>query len=313
MGCEDLGEIVHTKKTALREFSGQKLAIDAAFWFQRYYHASVKEEFSPEERTVQDCCDVSQAIALLISLPDLFRYNIIPVFVFDPMRNSRPSKAKTNVPYLENTPDVSEPEKHFPFLQRPTELLLSSLDIPFCEAPLYADADASVFAREERVDVVVSNDYDTVLYGSPLTIRKSFDSHWEKIDINSILEQNGLNYRELLDVAILVGTDEVQGPYKENIEEAVTEVRQASDIEELESEYNEVLRGPSLRVNAPAPKFQDLHHHYQNPPVTPYSARPEPSSPDPDISGAGKLLYEYIDIKIDKINSLLDPIWETID
>jgi len=311
MGFEDATEIATPKQTALSEFSGQILAIDAAFWFQRYYYSQVKNEFSVEYRTVKKEFDISQSLALLLSLPDLLRHNITPLFIFDPMRRSRPSKAETEIPYLQNTPNTSEPEKHFPFLQRPTELLLSYLDIPFCESPLYAEADASVLARNNHVDAVVSRDYDTLLYGAPVTIRKPYAEPWEKIELEPLLEQNNLKYRELLDVAILTGTDEVQGPYKGHIKEAISKVRGVNDLDSFESNQNEYLRGPSLDINAPSPTFEDLHIHYRNPPVIPYPAWPDVSFPDPNFTSAGRFIYRYLGEKSELVH-LLDPIRKAI-
>lgn len=312
MGCEDLYSLVEAEPTSIREYSGEKLAIDASFWFERYYFAVVRDGFSLKERTANGECDISQALSLLSSLPDLLRHNITPLFVFDPIRRSRSSTADTAVPYLQDTPDLSEPENHTAFLQRPTEILLNFLDVPYCESPLYAEADASVYAREGRVDSVVSRDYDAVLYGSPHVVRKPYDSNWEKIELESLLDNHQLNMRELLDVAILTGTDEVAGPYKENISEAVDLVKNTEDLGSLESEYENVLRGPSLSATDPAPTFDQLHKHYLEPPVIPYPARPNVSHPEPDYQKSGRFIHNYLSKKPSIVEQLLDPIKESI-
>jgi len=313
MGCEDLQYIVDAKSSSLSDFSGQTLAIDAVFWFQRYYYARTLNEIPPANRVVDHTCDVSQAISLLLSIPDLFRNNITPIFIFDPMNRSRPSKAETTAQYLENAPDTSEPEKHFPFLQRPTELILKYLNIPYCEAPLFAEADASVFARSGLADAVVSNDYDTLLYGAPITLRKRRNNAmWEKIKLESVLIENQLTYREFLDVAILVGTDEVLGPYKGHIEEAVDKVQHVENLDEFETEQNRYLRGSSLQVTKPAPTFEELHELYLDPPVTEHSIRPKPTYPIPDFSSVAQFLYQELDQDAKMIETLLNPIKGTV-
>ena len=312
VGCEDLHDIVDPEPSRLAAFSGQKLAIDASFWFQRYYFARTITELSSDDRAV-GVSDISQGLTLLLSLPDLFRNDIIPIFVFDPMRRSRPSKSNPTSDHLEHAPDTSEPEKHLPFLQRPTKTLLETLDIPYCEAPLYAEADASVFAQNGRVDAVVSNDYDTLLYGAPITLRKRRnDSTWETIELEAVLNQNGLSYREFLDVAILVGTDEAQGPYKNHIDEATHKVQQAENLDEFEAEYNEYLRGPSLRVEDPAPAFAELHDLYADPPITPGPDRPAPTVPEPDFAAVGDFLFQELNQNPAMLEKLLDPIQETV-
>lgn len=312
VGCEDLHEIVDPESCRLAAFSGRTLAIDAAFWFQRYYFARTVTELSPEARVVGSS-DISQSLSLLLSLPDLFRHDIVPIFVFDPMQRSRPSKSNPTSEHLEHAPDPSEPEKHLPFLQQPTKTVLETLDIPYCEAPLYAEADASVFAQNGRADAVVSNDYDTLLYGSPITMRKRpNESMWQKVELETVLDRNGLSYREFLDVAILVGTDEAQGQYKNYISEAIQEVRDAEDLDALEDEHNEYLRGPSLRVGDPAPTFTELHDLYTDPPVTPNPARPVPTAPDPDFAAVGDFIFQELKQTPEMLETLLDPIQETV-
>lgn len=312
MGCEDLHDIVDPEPSRLAAFPGQTLAIDAAFWFQRYYFARTIKELSPEDRML-GTSDISQALTLLLSLPDLFRHDIVPIFVFDPMQRSRPSKSNSSSEHLEHAPDSSEPEKHLPFLQRPTQILLEMLDIPYCEAPLFAEADASVFAQNGRADAVVSNDYDALLYGTPITLRKQMNkSTWDRIELETVLDRNGLSYREFLDVAILAGTDEAQGPYKGHIDEAVHEVRHAEDLDAFEAEQNKYLRGPSLEVDDSAPTFAELHDLYADPPVTSNPDRPVPTAPDPDFAAAGDFLFQKLKQKPAMLETLLDPIQETV-
>lgn len=311
MGCEDLGQIAATKKTRLSEFKGGVLAIDAAFWFQRYYYAVVTEQIPKDDRIVEDRSDISQAFSLLVSLPDLFRHDITPIFVFDPMRRSRPSKSNTTIPYLQHAPNPSEPEKHFPFLQRATEVLFWHLDIPFSVAPLFAEADASAFVIDGHADAVVSNDYDTVLFGAPTTLRKSFGSEWQKVEFEATLDKNGLTYRELLDVAILTGTDEIRGPYNRHIDEAISIVKEAEDLDEFEREYDESLRAPSLNVGDPHLTFDELHMFYDRPAINPQCNWPKPSKPEPDFSSAGKFLYE-IGVRPELFSVLLDHIQDEI-
>lgn len=311
MGCRGLGKIIDAENTRLSEFHNKTLAIDAPFWLQRYYYSQVVDDISTDIRTTKHGADISQLFALLISLPDFLRYNITPVFVFDPARRSRSSKAETTVPYLQHAPDTTEPEKHLPFLQRATELLLRALDIPYCEAPLYADADASKFVAEGRADAIISNDYDALLYGADTMLQKSFGDPWQEINLDHILASNSLSFRMFLDIAILTGTDEVGGPYYDQTEDAVTEIKDADDLGTLESHYNEYLRHSSLNLNATAPTFEELHEHYLNPPVTPCPTRPETSFPNPEFKIAGEHL-QRLDIPIDCMVKFLDDIRETV-
>ncbi|KTG24744.1 hypothetical protein [Haloferax profundi] len=312
MGCEDLRQITGRQETKLSEFRGGVLAIDATFWLQRYYHAVVTKQIPKDDRVVEGECDISQAFSLLVSLPDIFRHDITPVFFFDPMRRSRRrSKSDTTISYLQHAPNPSEPQKHFPFLQRATEVMLWHLDIPFSVAPLYAEADASVYVRGGYADAVVSNDYDTLLFGAPTTLRKPFGSPWETVEFESTLNRNDLTYRELLDVAILTGTDEIRGPYNRHIDEAMSLVKSAEDLDEFEQEYNEYLRAPSLNVNDPYPTFEELRMLYEYPVTNPHCNWPKPSGPSPDIPSLVKFLYK-LGVRPELFSVLLDDIQDEI-
>jgi len=307
MGCEDLYDIVVSEETYLSAFSGDILAIDAPFWFQRYYNAVVTERFSKDTWILKEKYNISQLLSLMVSLPDLFSNNIVPVFFFDPMRRNTNPKSGAEIPYLEHSPTTSEPEKQFPFLPRPTELIFKYLDIDYCEAPLYAEADASRYAAKGIVDVVASNDYDTLLYGAPVIIRKKPCSRtWLKVDLEETLTQNEITHRMLRDAAILAGTDEVQGPYKGHIEEAIKKIKQADDLDEFESKQYNNLRAASLKVSDDQPTFEDLHELYQCPPIS--WSDLDPSFPSPDLSKTANFLHRDLGLEVDTIDELLSPI-----
>lgn len=311
MGCEDLYDIVASEETYLSSFSGDVIAIDSTFWFERYYNKIVIDRYPKEIRIVNGKYNISQLLSLIVSLPHLLQNNIVPVFFFDPMRRNSHPKSNAEIPYLEYSPTTSEPEKQFPFLQRPTELVLKYLDIDYCEAPLYAEADASKYAAEGIVDVVASNDYDTLLYGAPVTIRKKpYSSTWLKVDLEETLTQNEITYRELLDAAILAGTDEVQGPYKRHIEEAIEKIKKSNDLNDFEAKENDNLRAPSLKVSDDSPTFEELHNLYLDPPVSWENL--DPSFPNPDLYTSANFLDKGLKLKDDIINDILSPIDSTL-
>lgn len=295
MGCEDLNKLVPSRRTSLSEHSEETLAIDSAHWFRRYLYA-IRDDL-PSGHTISynnKKYDISQPLALLQSIPVLLRHQITPVFFFDPQRRSPDSKSDTKIPHLENTPEVGSAVEHTAFLQRPTEILLQYLDIDYWEGVRFAEADACVFAKAGLADAVVSNDYDTILYRAPKTLKKTFSRSWEEIDFQLVLDENDIKYRELLDVAALVGTDEVAGPYATHPEEALKIVRQADNLDLFESEHESQLRHPSLDISRPAPSFSQLHDHYADPPTIQFEGFCEPSNPDPDFQAIVGFLEGYL-------------------
>ena len=121
-----------------------------------------------------------------------------------------------------------------------------------------------------------------------------------------------MRHDQFLDVAILVGTDEVLGPYKGHIEEAVDKVQHVENLDEFETEQNRYLRGSSLQVTKPAPTFEELHELYLDPPVTEHSIRPNPTYPIPDFSSVAQFLYQELDQDAKMIETLLNPIKGTV-
>lgn len=313
MGCEDIYNIVDSEECYLSDFSGKTIAIDSTFWFDRYYHKVVKHDFSEETVLVGGQRYISQTISLLTSIPHLISNDITPVFFFDPMRGNPYPKAGAEVPYLEHSP-VAEPSKQFPFLQRSTELVLDYLDITYYEAPRDAEADASKYAQKGPADVVASNDYDTLLYGAPKIIKKKpFAKRWEKISLEETLKQNDIIHRELLDTAILTGTDEVIGPYKNHIHEAIEKVKAADSLDEFEKAEKSTLRAPSGRVFDNVPSFRELRDLYLHPPVSnkfrnDFNEGVDPSITDPNITLLTRYLSQMLKLDGDVIDELITPI-----
>ncbi len=103
--------------------------------------------------------------------------------------------------------------------------LLTYMGIPWIQAPSDAEAQGAFMVRKGDVVALASNDYDSLLYGSPLTVRyltiTGFDYLPSKgmikplvpeiIDLNDTLEKLGITREQLIDIAILIGTDFNEG------------------------------------------------------------------------------------------------------
>ena len=99
--------------------------------------------------------------------------------------------------------------------------LLKHLGIPFVQAPSEAEAQTSYMAARGDVWASNSRDYDSLLFGSPrllryLTIsgREFLPSKGvsrplkpELIDLKKLLSYHELTHKQLIDLAILIGTD----------------------------------------------------------------------------------------------------------
>ena len=97
--------------------------------------------------------------------------------------------------------------------------LLKAMGIPVVQAPSEGEAEASFLCRKKNLFAVVSQDYDSLLFGAPrliqnLTIsrkKKTFSGYTEvlpvEIELDLVLNELGINLDQLICLGILVGTD----------------------------------------------------------------------------------------------------------
>jgi len=99
--------------------------------------------------------------------------------------------------------------------------LLDAMGIPWVDAPSEGEAQASTMAMEGTVKAVASQDHDSIVFGAPVLIRNVTISGKrrlpgkgivinvvpERIQLSSVLDATGLSREQLVDFAILLGTD----------------------------------------------------------------------------------------------------------
>ena len=103
--------------------------------------------------------------------------------------------------------------------------MLDALGIPYIQAPSEGEAQASYMVQNGEAFAVGSQDFDCLLFGAPLLVRNLTSSekrklpkkqayttvHPEKISLYPGLEKLGISREQLIDIAILVGTDFNEG------------------------------------------------------------------------------------------------------
>jgi flap endonuclease-1 len=99
--------------------------------------------------------------------------------------------------------------------------LLEAMGIPWVDAPSEGEAQASRMAIEGSVNAVASQDHDSMVFGAPVLVRNVTISgkrrlpskgivinvQPERIRLSSVLSATGLTREQLVDFAILLGTD----------------------------------------------------------------------------------------------------------
>lgn len=128
--------------------------------------------------------------------------------------------------------------------------LLTLLGIPFVEAPSEAEAQTAHMALRGEVWAASSKDYDSLLFGAPRLVRyltisgKEFlpskgitrPLKPELIDLDKLLSHYQIDREQLIDVALLVGTDFNEGVKGIGPKTALDLVKQYGKLENLPNE-----------------------------------------------------------------------------
>jgi flap endonuclease-1 len=128
--------------------------------------------------------------------------------------------------------------------------LLSLLGIPYVQAPSEAEAQTAYMAMRGDVWAASSKDYDSLLFGAPkllryLTIygREFLPSKGtsralkpELIDLNEFLSFYNINREQLIDLAILIGTDFNEGIKGIGPKTAIKLIKKHKKLENLPSD-----------------------------------------------------------------------------
>jgi len=200
-------------------------------------------------------------------------YDIQPVFVFDGKppefkmqtldeRRQYREKAKREWEAAVNRGDLSTAwskavrmDSLSRALQDDAKMLLELLGIPYVQAPQEGEAQAAHMAKQGAVWAANSRDYDSILFGSPRLVRYVTISGQEflpskgrarplipeVIDLSVLLDKLGLTREQLVDLAILVGTDFNQGIKGVGPKTALKLIKQHGKLENLPEEYREKL------------------------------------------------------------------------
>jgi len=150
--------------------------------------------------------------------------------------------------------------------------LLHLLGIPYVQAPGEAEAQAAYLAAQGHVWATNSQDYDSLLFGTPRLVRyvtiqgreylpsKGVARRVEPelIETEDLLANRGISREQLIDVAILVGTDFNEGVRGIGPKTSLKLVREYGSIENL----------PEIIKSKVSTNYEEIRRIFLNPPVT---------------------------------------------
>src|SRR5467141_2000063 len=262
-----LTPILKREQTTLKALNGTSFAIDASIEIHQFLALVRKRDgtlFTDSQGRV-----TSHLIGLFTRSSRLIAdFDMKPVFVFDGKPNPlkrrtievrREAMKKAEIEYSEavSKKDYAKAWSKAVMTGRVTgsilgdaKRLLTLMGIPWLEALEDAEAQASFMAAKGDVWAVGSKDYDCLLYGAPvlaryLTLtgrewlpaqRRSRPLTPELIRLSENLALLQITREQLVDLAILVGTDFNQGVRGIGPKKALKLVREYGSIEEMPGE-----------------------------------------------------------------------------
>lgn len=237
----DLGDIVVKRSIDLKDLENKVVAIDAYNTLYQFLASIRMADGTP--LVGPDGEPTSHLEGLLTRTGRLLASGIKPIYVFDgkpidmkadtiTQRIERRKKAEEE--YLEalKRGDLVEAAIKARQSTRLTarmveeaKTLLEHLGIPYVVAKSEGEAQASYIVMKGDAYAVGSQDYDTLLFGTPRLIRnlaitgkrrlprqnRTITVRPEIIDLSETLKHLGITRKQLIDIAILVGTDFNEG------------------------------------------------------------------------------------------------------
>ncbi|HLE05732.1 MAG TPA: flap endonuclease-1 [Candidatus Nanoarchaeia archaeon] len=237
----DFKSLVVKHETSFKELSAKMLGIDSFNWL--YQFLSIIRQ--PDGTPLMDSKGrvTSHLTGLFYRTVSLLEAGIRPCYIFDgpppafkkvvAARIERREKAKEAYEIAKREGNT---ERAHSMAMQSTRLtsdmvldakrLVSAFGLPIIEAPSEGEAQASYMTKKGDLFAAATQDYDTLLFGSPRVVRnlsvtgkrrmygRMITVNPEIILLDEVLKSNGLSQDSLIMLGILVGTDYNPGGVK---------------------------------------------------------------------------------------------------
>jgi flap endonuclease-1 len=289
----DIGALFIKEKISFNDLHDRVIAIDA-YNILHQFLASIRQRDGTPLKDSKGRV-TSHLLGLLHRTSNIVEARIRPVYVFDgkphPLKTKtleyRSEQKKKAIKEWKEALEKGDIEKAKTKAQQTSRVtdeiikdskkLLDLLGMPYIQAPSEGEAQASYMVRKGDAYAVGSQDFDCLLIGSPVLIRNLTSSskrklpgkkaytkvHPEQIRLKPNLKKLGISHKQLVDMAILIGTDFNEGvigigPKKSlklilksgNIENAVATIggKNAPTFEEI-GEIRKIFLKPKVTDN----------------------------------------------------------------
>ncbi len=321
----NLGKIVPKKEIELQELSGKVIAIDAYNMLYQFL-TTIRDRMTGEPLKDHKGRITSHLSGLFYRTTNFVEAGLKPVFVFD----GKPPEFKKKTLEMREEAKKKALEKWLEALEAGEEAktyaqaaalltddmvndaktLLKLMGIPFVQAPSEGEAQAAFMVAKGDAWASASQDYDSLLFGSPRLVRNLsitgkrklprkevyIEIKPELIVLDDLLKELGITREQLIVMGILIGTDynpdgiKGIGPKK-----ALELVKKYKTLEA-------VIRHVNWNFDVDA---KDIYNFFLNPPVTEdYTLSWE----EPDEEGLIKFMVDEHDFSEERVKKALNKL-----
>jgi flap endonuclease-1 len=281
----DLGDLLLRKKIQIKDLSGRWVAIDAFNTLYQFLSIIRQKDGMPlmdgQGRVT------SHLSGLLYRTANLIEAGVKVAFVFD---GEPPSfKAETLAERSEARERAASAWEEaraagkdgFKYAQAASRInseilqdgrrLISAMGLPVIQAPSEGEAQAAHMAARGDVELVGSQDYDSLLFGAPQVVRNLtitgkrklprkniyVDVEPEIIRLEEGLARLGISRKQLVEIGIMCGTDYNSGLTRVGPKTALKLIREKKDLEAILSQQEEKIES-----------FSEIREFFLHPDVT---------------------------------------------
>ncbi len=257
----DISSILEKRSIGFQDLGGTRIAVDAYNTIYQFVSAIRQADGRPLSDS--DGRPTSHLIGLLHRNARLMAAGIRPFYVFDglpsklkaaTLEKRKQVKLRAEEKYREAV-ERKDLERAYSYAMQTTRLteelimesmhMLDLMGIPHMTAPADGEAQASQMALRGDVWGIASQDFDSLLYGAPRLIRnlnlsgrrklpgrrEYRDVEIELLELDPNLRRLGITREQLVDIAIMVGTDFNEGIKGVGAKKGLAAIKISGEIE----------------------------------------------------------------------------------
>ncbi|MFP3946340.1 MAG: flap endonuclease-1 [Archaeoglobaceae archaeon] len=321
----DIGEILEKEKVEMDYFTGRKIAVDAYNAIYQFISIIRQPDGTPLKDTQGRV--TSHLSGIFYRISNMVEVGIKPIFVFDgepPVFKRRElierkerraeMKKKWKEALDRGEKDVKKyaqaAESIDDYIVESSKELLGYMGIPHVQAPSEGEAQAAYMCIKGDVNYTGSQDYDSLLFGSPKLARNLaitgkrklpgknvyVEVKPEVIDLQANLRGLEISREQLVDINLLVGTDFNEGVKGVGAKKALKYIKEHDDV------FNALSA-----LDLPSDNLQEIRNFFLNPPVEDdYSIRFN----KPDDSKIIEFLCEEHDFSRERVKKASEKLKE---